>query len=240
MKSTQRILSFNPGKIPLMWSVGFGLNVALSVSYTKYSKVMASKRKSDGKSEDDRVSSKKPAPFWKTGLLSSMHDPDLQVYKDDKVIIIKDKYPKAKFHFLVMPKDDIPNLKSLKKENMELLKHMHEKGKETAEKSDPDLQFRLGYHAVPSMSHLHLHVISQDFDSPCLKNKKHWNSFTTEYFVDSEDIIKELEKNGKVIKDVSHSQELLKKNLRCHVCKKEMTTIPALKTHIKQHSYRKS
>ena len=31
----------------------------------------------------------------------------------------------------------------------------------------------------------HLHVISQDFDSPSLKNKKHWNSFTTPYFVDS-------------------------------------------------------
>lgn len=56
---------------------------------------MASKRKSEGKSEDDKVSAKKPAPFWKTGLLSSMHDPDLQVYKDDKVIIIKDKYPKV-------------------------------------------------------------------------------------------------------------------------------------------------
>lgn len=102
MKSTQRILSFNPGKIPLMWSVGFGFNVALSVSYTKYSKVMASKRKSDGKSEDDRVSSKKPAPFWKTGLLSSMHDPDLQVYKDDKVIIIKDKYPKVCYDSTVL------------------------------------------------------------------------------------------------------------------------------------------
>jgi len=34
-------------------------------------------------------------------------------------------------------------------------------------------------------SHLHLHVISQDFDSPFLKNKKHWNSFTSAYFVDS-------------------------------------------------------
>ena len=34
-------------------------------------------------------------------------------------------------------------------------------------------------------SHLHMHVISQDFDSPCLKTKKHWNSFTTSYFVDS-------------------------------------------------------
>ena len=34
-------------------------------------------------------------------------------------------------------------------------------------------------------SHLHMHVISQDFNSPCLKTKKHWNSFTTSYFVDS-------------------------------------------------------
>lgn len=95
MKSTQRILSINPGKNPLMRSIGFGFTVALSVSYLKYSQVMASKRKSEGKSEDDKVSAKKPAPFWKTGLLSSMHDPDLQVYKDDKVIIIKDKYPKV-------------------------------------------------------------------------------------------------------------------------------------------------
>lgn len=95
MKSTQRILSINPGKNPLMRSIGFGFTVALSVSYLKYSQVMASKRKSEGKSEDDKVSAKKPAPVWKTGLLSSMHDPDLQVYKDDKVIIIKDKYPKV-------------------------------------------------------------------------------------------------------------------------------------------------
>lgn len=36
------------------------------------------------------------------------------------------------------------------------------------------------------LSHVHLHVISQDFDSPCLKNKKHWNSFTTDYFVESQ------------------------------------------------------
>jgi aprataxin len=200
---------------------------------------MAFKRKSEDNSLGDKNTSKKAAPFWKTGLLSSMHDPELQVYKDDKVIIIKDKYPKAKYHFLVMPKENIPNLKSLRKENVALLEHMQEKGKEIADKSDDELQFRLGYHAVPSMSHLHLHVISQDFDSLCLKNKKHWNSFTTEYFVDSEEIVKELEQNGKVVKDVTSSQELLKKNLKCHVCKTEPATIPALKTHIKQHSYKK-
>jgi len=30
-----------------------------------------------------------------------------------------------------------------------------------------------------------MHAISQDFDSGCLKTKKHWNSFTTDYFVDA-------------------------------------------------------
>lgn len=45
---------------------------------------------------------------------------------------------------------------------------------------------RYGYHAIPSMSQLHLHMISQDFDSPCLKTKRHWNSFNTKYFLDSE------------------------------------------------------
>lgn len=33
-----------------------------------------------------------------------------------------------------MPKENIPNLKSLTKDNVELLQHMHEKGKEMAEK----------------------------------------------------------------------------------------------------------
>ena len=30
-----------------------------------------------------------------------------------------------------------------------------------------------------------MHVISQDFDSVCLKNKKHWNSFTSPFFIGS-------------------------------------------------------
>lgn len=43
--------------------------------------------------------------------------------------------------------------------------------------------FKIGYHALPSMQQLHLHVISNDFDSPCLKTKKHWNSFCTDFFL---------------------------------------------------------
>uniref|UniRef100_T1JD96 Aprataxin C2HE/C2H2/C2HC zinc finger domain-containing protein n=1 Tax=Strigamia maritima TaxID=126957 RepID=T1JD96_STRMM len=48
------------------------------------------------------------------------------------------------------------------------------------------------------MSYLHLHVISQDFNSAAFKTKKRWNSFTTKYFVDSSRIIEQLEKFDKI------------------------------------------
>lgn len=47
-----------------------------------------------------------------------------------------------------------------------------------------------------------------------LKLHEHWELFNEYWYLFFTDIIKELEKNSKVIKDVSHSQELLKKNLR--------------------------
>lgn len=79
------------------------------------------------------------------------------------------------------------------------------------------------------MRQLHLHVISQDFNSPHLKNKKHWNSFNTEFFRDAVDVIEEVEKFGKPsIQD----EGLLSKELRCHRCKSAHPNIPRLKSHI--------
>jgi aprataxin len=60
------------------------------------------------------------------------------------------------------------------------------------------LKFRIGFHAIPSMRQLHMHVISQDFDSDHLKNKKHWNSFTTNFFVDADFLISKLASKGSV------------------------------------------
>ncbi|KAM4749791.1 aprataxin-like [Anableps anableps] len=173
---------------------------------------------------------------WSQGLKTSMQDPQMQVYKDDKVVVITDKYPKARYHWLVLPWQSIPSLKALHGEHCDLLKHMQQVADRMIQQC-PDsstLQFRSGYHAIPSMSHIHLHVISQDFDSPCLKNKKHWNSFTTEYFIDSHDVIQMVETSGKVsVKE--GSSELLKLPLCCHVCHKEIPTIPSLKEHLKSH-----
>ncbi|XP_066267242.1 aprataxin-like [Branchiostoma lanceolatum] len=195
----------------------------------------AQKRKlADGAAKTTSQPAKKG--HWSMGLLSSMEDPALKVESDDKVVIIKDKYPKARYHWLVLPKENIPSLKAVSSEQLDLLKHMHKKGQELIDKTEDakHLSFRLGYHAIPSMSHLHLHVISQDFDSPCLKHKKHWNSFTTDYFMDSEDVVEELEKEGKIT-DKGSRNDRLKYPLRCHVCKKEQVNMPKLKAHILSH-----
>lgn len=40
-----------------------------------------------------------------------------------------------------------------------------------------------GIHANPSMNHLHIHVMSRDMMSECLKKTSHYLSFTTDFFV---------------------------------------------------------
>ena len=98
------------------------------------------------------------------------------------------------------------------------------------ENGDPSLVFRYGFHAVPSMNHLHMHVISQDFDSPCLKHKKHWNSFTTTFFVPLEELKIAITKGEEI--DFSYRQNRLHGGLKCHRCGKVQNNIPQLKQHI--------
>ncbi|XP_037058397.1 aprataxin isoform X2 [Peromyscus leucopus] len=173
---------------------------------------------------------------WSQGLKVSMKDPKMQVYKDELVVVIKDKYPKARHHWLVLPWASISSLKVVTSEHLDLLKHMHTVGEKVISDfaGSSKLRFRLGYHAIPSMSHVHLHVISQDFDSPCLKNKKHWNSFNTEYFLDSQAVIQMVEEAGRVTVQDGTS-ELLKLPLRCHECQQLLPSIPQLKEHLRKH-----
>lgn len=160
------------------------------------------------------------------------HEGDVIEITDDYVVI-NDVYPKAKKHILVISR--LPGLDCLsviRRESLPMLKKMHDVGLKWAEKfssHEPSLEFRLGYHSVPSMRQLHLHVISQDFDSTHLRNKKHWNSFNTLFFRDSIDALDEIEKNGlATIKD----EKLLSSELRCHRCKSAHPNIPKLKSHI--------
>ena len=163
------------------------------------------------------------------------------VSSDDVCVAIRDAYPKACHHFLILPKDNISSLGALGSNHVPLLKHLLAKGKELVREltaMDEKLKFRYGYHAIPSMTRLHMHVISQDFNSPCLKTKKHWNSFTTEYFIDAENIISMLEKDGKLHFDRTVFEAILKRPLQCHICRRNQQNLPKLKEHIRTHDDR--
>ncbi|KAH0628490.1 hypothetical protein JD844_009743 [Phrynosoma platyrhinos] len=96
---------------------------------------------------------KECSEYWAQGLKASMRNPDMQVYKDERVVVIKDKYPKARYHWLVLPWHSIPTLSAVMQEHLELLEHMHTVGEKMIEQCPEKdrLRFRLGYHAIPSM-----------------------------------------------------------------------------------------
>lgn len=50
---------------------------------------------------------------WSQGLLHTIRDPNFLVISNDQIVVIKDKFPKAKYHFLVLPLDNIANIFSV-------------------------------------------------------------------------------------------------------------------------------
>lgn len=202
------------------------------------------KRCPDEEAEESLPVKRMPLPpkgsgHWSQGLLASMEDPELIVKSDEKCVTIKDRYPKAQYHFLILPKENISSIRSLNSSHVNLLEHILKCGQNLVSELscvNPKLHFRLGYHAVPSMSRLHMHIISQDFNSPCLKNKKHWNSFTSDFFIDAEKIIEMIKLKNKVELNSEHYEALLKQPLRCHVCHREQKNMPQLKEHIRSHN----
>ncbi|GLT92726.1 hypothetical protein SLE2022_105500 [Rubroshorea leprosula] len=175
---------------------------------------------------------------WAQALYDTAMHPekhkDVVLETSDDAVVINDVYPKAKKHLLVLARcKGLDQLSDVCTEHLQLLKTMHAVGLKWAEKffnEDASLVFRLGYHSDPSMRQLHLHVISQDFDSKHLKNKKHWNSFNTAFFRDSVDVIEEVTDQGKAT--LRDDDSLMSMELRCHRCRSAHPNIPRLKSHI--------
>lgn len=129
----------------------------------------------------------------------------LIVYRDEHCVVIRDKFPKSMCHLLVLPLDEeITHLHPLIALRDEVLRRNLEKGIEAAKhlavetfvqegyiaddtvsRSDFKKTFvKVGVHYIPSMANLHIHVLTKDMYLPCMKNKKHYNSFNTDFFVE--------------------------------------------------------
>lgn len=192
------------------------------------------KRTIGGETNNVSATKKSKQTHWSHGMMNSMDDPELKVLEDDLVVVIKDKYPKAKFHYLVISKTDINSIMHVKKEHLNILEHMKEVGENLTKKHE-NYEFNIGYHAIPSMQRLHMHVISTDFNSSCLITKNHWNSFTTPFFLLPEKVHKNIQEEGRLKINSETMKNHLKTTLKCHKCSFLAKNMPDLKKHLLKH-----
>lgn len=138
--------------------------------------------------------------------LRNPENPRVLGYNED-FVTIRDLYPKATVHLLILPREQAKQFqqaseafkddKFFTKLTAEAAKWRALAAKELARtlcpptlsvpERDWEAEINVGIHSVPSMNHLHIHVISRDMHSPCVRHKKHYNSFTTPFFVKLEE-----------------------------------------------------
>lgn len=166
-------------------------------------------------------------------------------------VVIYDLFPKSTIHLLVIPKSQYLHCNKIidiKKEMKDQIIEMNFIATKIAQSDaiqnicrkingnrNKDNYIKCGFHAIPSLHPLHLHIVSTDFDSDQLKNAKHWNSFTTDFFVESSTVISWLENDKLPINELPSHIELenkLKNPLKCHHCNNSMKNMPSLKKHI--------
>lgn len=124
------------------------------------------------------------------------------LYYDETATIIYDKFPKSEVHLLVLPRNyrvsnSHPTLISSETKvklewHIEWVKQFiwkqftkRYKITQTDLSKERFLQefIQYGVHSVPSMANTHIHMMTRDFHSERLKNKKHFNSFNSPFFI---------------------------------------------------------
>jgi hypothetical protein len=124
------------------------------------------------------------------------------------------QYPKAKYHMLLMRRKfnnhignliHVNTLNDVEPSHLHELREFHALGRAIATQiseyhrthemsSNQPIIMKLGYHAIPLMEPLHLHIISSDLDSICITKREHVVSFTSPlFFVEAEAVEQHLE-----------------------------------------------
>lgn len=87
-----------------------------------------------------------------------------------------------------------------------------------------------GIHAGPSMNHLHVHVMSRDMVSECLKKQNHYQSFNSPFLVGLEEF--PLAKDD--IRQRPNRGGYLHDDMRCWRCGEEFGRMSKLKKHLEE------
>lgn len=85
------------------------------------------------------------------------------LFEDDMVLVIRDKFPKAPFHILVLPKRHVDSLNEMADEDALLLGRMTLRARAVAKEHGYDhykLVWNTGEDAGMVIHHAHLHVLA--------------------------------------------------------------------------------
>ncbi len=89
--------------------------------------------------------------------------PSPRLYEDDKMIVIKDIEPKAKLHYLCIPKTHFALLSEMDDEKAETLKHCFTKISQLEEQLGLQEGYRVivnqGENGGQTVHHLHIHLL---------------------------------------------------------------------------------
>ena len=89
--------------------------------------------------------------------------PSPRLYEDEKMIVIKDIEPKAKLHYLCIPKTHFALLNQMDEEKAEILKHCFQTIAKIEKQLGLEEGYRViinqGYHGGQTVHHLHIHLL---------------------------------------------------------------------------------
>ena len=142
---------------------------------------------------------KNPDSLWNIVRSPNKYKPF--IYENlEKFLIIYDKSPKAKKHYLILPKQYL-ELHKLDETNLDTLNEMRELAVQKIMDSDIKTKYLLGFHRVNSQKLLHLHVVSEDvLKNKALSDDKR-KTFQKPFFISIDYLINHLE-DGKSIETI--------------------------------------
>ncbi|KAI0748162.1 hypothetical protein C8Q80DRAFT_1170487 [Daedaleopsis nitida] len=187
--------------------------------------------------------------------------PTVKLFHTDFSLTIYDKYPKAHFHFLLLPfiraplrPADLRDLSALlrlpREQAKALLQRMQRDAAEATQLIQEEMVQRfgfrwgvqIGFHAVPSLEHIHLHILSDEFRGEYMKGKKHLNSFHPKrgFFLHLDEVLSwfgpDIEPTWFAMKstiDKKEYEKLLKEDITCPHCDEPYKSMSKLTDHLR-------
>lgn len=143
--------------------------------------------------ENDILNMDETVHSW-SGITAAMSDKSCFLESDGEVAVLRENLPKARFHYLIIPKENLKSLNELTTVHVPVIEHMYNTAKKVISyPHHKNFKFLVGFNALPTMiiyeqkfSWLHLHVLSDNMNFENLVLKKQWNSIHTSLFIHPE------------------------------------------------------